>query len=127
MKALSEFLWSLHDAKMFIEHSSSVSPDALHMLTGCVLLVLLALTLRRPLSSLRPWAGTFALLLLNEALDLWVEQWPSMAMQLGESAKDLWITMAVPTAIMLTARFAPALYVGHGNPDGRPDQAAIGS
>jgi hypothetical protein len=46
-------------------------------------------------------------------VDLWLEQWPDPGQQYGEGAKDLLLTMAVPTIIMLAARSRPDLFRGN--------------
>ena len=99
-----------HQGKLFVEHSLTISHDALHILVGVLLWTVLGLVLRRPLYTWRPWLWLLAATLWNEAVDLWVEQWPDPGQQYGEGAKDLMLTMAVPTIIMLTARFRPDLF-----------------
>jgi len=101
-----------YHAKLLIEHASGISMDALHVLVGVLLQLLFSALFRIPLKSWRPWLFLFALLLLNEAGDLWVERWPEPAMQFGEGLKDIALTMALPTLLMLTARFRPAMFGG---------------
>lgn len=101
---------ALSDAKLFLEHSLSITPDALHVVLGVLFMFVLALIVRKPLSQLFPWAGVLLLALINEAGDLWMEQWSSAAMQLGEGAKDIVLTMLLPTLIFLTTRVVPSLY-----------------
>ena len=103
---------SWHQGKLFIEHSVSFSHDALHMLVGVFLWLAFALLLRRPVTSSRPWLWLFAIIMWNETVDLWIEQWPDPGHQYGESAKDLILTMAVPTIIMAAARTRPDLFRG---------------
>jgi hypothetical protein len=123
--ALTGGMLSWYQAKMFIEHASFVSSDALHVIAGVVVWVLVALALRRPLSSGVPLAWLFAILLFNEGVDLWVERWPDLAMQYGESAKDLMVTMALPTLLMALARLKPQLFTGKARrgPGGRARRA----
>jgi TRAP-type uncharacterized transport system fused permease subunit len=101
---------SWYQAKMFIEHASVVSSDALHVLIGVLLWVLVAYVARRSLSAPLPWLAVLALTLLNECVDLWVERWPDIAMQLGESAKDVLLTMALPTVLAFAVRLRPNLF-----------------
>ena len=54
---------------------------------------LIALLLRRPVTSWPPLLWCVALILWNETVDLWVEQWPDPGMQYGECAKDVLLTM----------------------------------
>jgi hypothetical protein len=99
-------------AKQLLEQLSGWPMDTLHVIGGVVLQLLAARLLRRPLSSWRPWAVVLLLELLNEAHDLWVERWPSLAMQLGEGLRDVVGTMLLPTLLMLVARHRPALLTG---------------
>jgi diacylglycerol kinase len=96
--------------KMFIEHASVISSDAIHVLIGVVIWVAAALVSRRPLATWLPLLAVLALTLLNEAVDLSVERWPSLAMQLGESAKDIILTMGLPTLLMTLVRLRPNLF-----------------
>jgi hypothetical protein len=41
---------------------------------------------------------------------LWIEQWPDLSMQYGESVKDLLLTMALPTLLLVAARLRPQLF-----------------
>ena len=99
-----------YEAKMFIEHASLVSSDALHLLAGTLVWLLAAFFLRKPVTRWLPWMILLALIAFNEIVDLWIERWPDLAMQYGETAKDLVLTMALPTVLMLTARARPQLF-----------------
>ena len=110
-------LWNLataafanwYDAKMIVERAGAVSPDALHVIAGVAIQLLFAISFRKPLSSWIPWLSVLASLLFNETVDIWVERWPSLAMQLAESGKDVLLTMLLPTALMLSSRWSPTL------------------
>ena len=110
-QALTGGMLSWYQAKTFIEHASFVSSDALHVIAGVIVWILIGLALRRPLSSGVPLAWLLAILLFNEVVDLWVERWPDLAMQYGESAKDLMVTMALPVLLMVLVRLRPQLFV----------------
>ena len=99
-----------YEAKMFIEHASVVNSDGLHVLVGVMAWVLAAMVSRRSLSAPLPWLVLLVLTLLNECVDLWVEQWPDKAMQLGESAKDVLLTMTLPTVLLFAIRLRPNLF-----------------
>ena len=101
---------SWYEAKMFIEHASVVNSDGLHVLVGVLSWVLFAMVLRRSLSAALPWQILLVLTLLNECVDLWAEQWPDKAMQYGESAKDVLLTMTLPTVLLFAVRFRPNLF-----------------
>jgi hypothetical protein len=95
---------------MFIEHASVVNSDGLHVLVGVLAWILVAMVARRSLSARLPWLVLFVLTLLNECVDLWIEQWPDKAMQYGESAKDILLTMTLPTVLMFAVRLRPNLF-----------------
>nr|WP_294170935.1 hypothetical protein [uncultured Sphingomonas sp.] len=99
-----------YEVKLFAAHASGASMDALHVVAGVALQLLAAALFRTPVASWRPWLAVLGLELLNEAADLLVECWPQPAMQFGEAANDLVLTMALPTALLLAARYRPALF-----------------
>ncbi len=101
-----------YQIKLFVEHASGISMDALHMLVGFVIFLLAAMMFRRGIASPRPWFALLALELLNEAYDLHVERWPNIGHQLGEGFKDILLTMAIPTLLLLTARLRPQWLAG---------------
>ena len=106
---LSEGFRSWHESKLFVERLTSISHDALHVIAGTCVWLLIAVILRRPLTSWMPLAGTFAVLAINEMVDLWVEIWPEVAMQAGEAAKDVVTTMALPLLLLAAFRALPRL------------------
>jgi len=108
-QSLSALLAGWHQLKVIIERPGLVSDDALHVIAGVLVQILFAAMLRRPLSSWIPWLAVVGTLLFNEAVDFWVERWPSLASQFGESVKDLLVTLCLPTLLMLALRFLPAL------------------
>lgn len=100
---------SWYQAKMFLEHATSVSPDALHVIAGAIVFLVCALLFRQPISSWRVWVALLCLNFFNEFVDLWVERWPDPARQYGQGLKDLLLTMVIPTILVLVSRFAPRL------------------
>jgi hypothetical protein len=93
--------------KLFAEHASGVSMDALHVLVGFSLFLLAARLVKRPISSFLPLLVLLLLELSNEAYDLSVEIWPTFAKQLGEGAKDIILTMGLPALVLSIARWRP--------------------
>lgn len=108
-----------HQFKLFIEHASGVSMDALHILVGFFLFLLAARMMKRPLGSFLPWTALLVMELANEAYDLRVELWPNRASQLGESAKDILLTMALPTLLLAILRWRPEWLVDSTQPHGQ--------
>jgi hypothetical protein len=96
-----------YQAKTFIEHAIGFSHDALHVFVGVVIQLGIAALLRRSLQSIWPWLIVLALELGNEWVDLSIERWPVPAEQFGEGAKDILLTIALPTLLLLVARFRP--------------------
>src|SRR6476661_9986222 len=109
-KTLVAAMTSWHQGKLFIEHSLTINHDSLHMLVGVLLWIAAGVMLRRPLTSRTPWLWLFAIILWNETVDLWVERWPDPGQQYGEGAKDLLLTMIIPTVLMWAARARPDLF-----------------
>jgi Na+(H+)/acetate symporter ActP len=95
--------------KMAVEQNVSFSNDALHILGGVLLQLVIAFALRTSLASFTPWLIVLALELANEWNDLYMEIWPNRAEQLGESAKDIILTMLLPTVLLIVARTRPKL------------------
>lgn len=100
---------SWHQGKLFIEHAVAINHDALHIIVGTLVWLMFATLLRRPITSWYPWFWTLAVIMWNETVDLWTEQWPEPGQQYGEGAKDLLLTMLIPTIMALYMRFVPGL------------------
>ena len=99
------------DVKMFVERSSAFSDDVLHVVAGVFLQLIAAALLRASVARWLPWLIVLALEMLNEWSDFHVDRWPDLGMQLGESTKDIVLTMALPTALLVISRSWPALLV----------------
>jgi hypothetical protein len=99
-----------HQGKIFFEHTLAVEHDALHVIVGVLVWLVAALLLRRPITSPVPLLWCLAIILWNETVDLWVEQWPQPGMQYGEGAKDVILTILVPAIMMVAARLRPDLF-----------------
>ena len=115
-RSLSAVMNSWHQAKLFLEHALTISHDTLHLIAGLAIWLLAGLMSRRPLTTWRPWLYLLALILWNEAVDLWIERWPDAGQQYGEGFKDVVLTMAVPSVVMLAARLRPELFAGPRRP-----------
>ena len=99
--------WEL---KQLVEQSTGFSMDALHVVAGVAVQLFAAALLRSTVARWVPWLIVLALELLNEISDFTIERWPDLQMQLGESVKDVLLTMALPTLLLLAARIRPALF-----------------
>jgi len=108
--AIFSAMGSWHQGKLFIEHSLRIEHGTLHVIIGVLVWLVAALLTRRPISSWWPWLWLLALILWNETVDLWNERWPDPGQQYGEGAKDIVLTMFVPTILMIAARLRPDLF-----------------
>ena len=108
--SMTAVMTSWYQGKLFIEHAVTISHDTLHVIVGVLLWLALGFVLRRPLSSWYPWLWLLAFILWNETVDLWVEQWPDPGQQYGEGAKDLLLTMFLPTILTFAVRLCPHLF-----------------
>jgi hypothetical protein len=106
-----------YQVKLFIEHGSGVSMDALHVVIGVCVQLLVAVLFRCSVGRWLPWLAVLAIELVNESHDFWVEMWPDIGMQLGEAAKDVVLTMALPTLLMVAVRIGPGLFTIERTPD----------
>lgn len=86
-----------------------IDRDALHILAGVALQLVVAVLTRRKLGDWLPWLCVVALALAIEAADVRAEYWHSLALQLGESIHDVAVTMIVPTALLILSRRWPHL------------------
>ena len=96
--------------KMFLVHATGFSMDALHVIAGVLIQLAVAALFRSSVARPLPLLAVLGLEIVNEISDFTVELWPSLAMQLGESAKDIIMTMVLPTVLFLIARRRPALF-----------------
>jgi hypothetical protein len=110
---MKNFDW--HQFKLFVEHASGISMDALHILAGLGIFLLTSLLFRRAIASGWPLLLLLVLELGNEAYDISVERWPDVGMQLGEGAKDVMLTIILPAVLTAVARWRPDLLTPRGN------------
>ena len=99
-----------YQMKMVALEATGLSREALHILFGTGGLLLAAMVLRRTLASPLPWLCVLVAEALNELWDLNYEDWPDRPMW-PESVQDLWVTMLVPSLLLIVARYFPALLV----------------
>ncbi len=113
--------------KLGLVTATGLNMDALHVHAGILVQLVAALILRRSLRSPLPWLVVLVAVLANEAYDLHYDPWPpaQRAWQIAESVKDVWNTLAMPTLLLLLARFAPwLLTASHGGGARRRDRKA---
>ncbi len=99
-----------YHAKLFFQHASGFSMDALHVMVGTVLQLSIAFVFRSSVARPFPLLAVLVLELINEAADFRVDIWPMPGMQFGELAKDVILTMFVPTLLFVVARYRSQLF-----------------
>lgn len=99
-----------HALKQWLETTSGLDMDALHVHAGILGQIGVALIFRKSLRDPLPWLAVLVAIIGNEVYDLHYEVWPTRDAQIAESAKDVWNTMLMPTLLMLLARFKPSLF-----------------
>jgi hypothetical protein len=98
-----------YQAKHAFELGLPVHNDALHVIAGVFVQLIAALLLRRSVASLAPWLITAILAFANEWSDLRTERWPDLSLQWIESGRDIALTLALPTLLLIVARLRPQL------------------
>jgi hypothetical protein len=96
---LDTFNWSI--AKTDLSKITGLSDDALHVLSGMLVLTFAAYLLRRPPWTWRPWLVVAIAEAINEAYDLTQTLYPTDEGNFRASFHDFWLTLAWPTLILL--------------------------
>lgn len=99
-----------YSIKIAVVEQTDLSRDALHIFAGLAGQMLVALIIRRGLGHVVPWLAVLAAELANEYFDLNEgDVWGDRPMWPG-SLRDLLVTMAIPTLLLLLVRYAPGLF-----------------
>lgn len=98
-----------YSIKLAVVDLTDLSRDALHIFVGLAGQILVALVIRRSLAHPLPWAAVLIGELANEYYDLASEEYWDKPMWPG-SLRDLLVTLAVPTLLLLLTRYAPGLF-----------------
>lgn len=89
--------------KIDFEKALGLSPDALHIHAGVLLLLVFAWAMRRPLHDWRPWLALFFVEFANEIIDM-NQQAGSVESNWPASRHDIINTMVVPTILLFYYR-----------------------
>jgi hypothetical protein len=99
-----------YSLKMLVVGQTDLSRDALHIFFGLAGQILVAALIRRSLAHPVPWLAVLVAELVNEYFDLSEgDVWGDTPMWPG-SLRDLLVTMAVPTVLLILTRYAPGLF-----------------
>ena len=99
-------VWTWIEWKQWIKSSVGYKSDSLHVLWGVAIQFAVALAIRRSLASFLPWLLLLGLAGANELVDMWA----GPKIDYLESAKDVFLTMLLPTVLLVTTRRFPELY-----------------
>lgn len=95
----------LQATKYWLVQHLSLAKDALHIYVGLLVFFGVALALRVPLRSWKPWVAVLVVALIGEAWDLRDSSVHHTRINLWANWKDVWNTMFWPSAILLLTRF----------------------
>ena len=98
-RLLDGFNWSI--AKVDLGKITGLPDDALHILSGMLVLTVAAYVLRRPPWTWQPWFAVVIAESVNEAYDLTQTLLPTDEGNFRASFHDFWLTLAWPTLILL--------------------------
>lgn len=106
--------------KVWLEETLELDRDALHIYAGILVQLIVAVFCRRSLASLWPWITVLMIAGYNEYSDFGRSSGTpeSFAFHKAEAIHDMWITMLLPTLLLLMARFWPSGLVGKLGDDG---------
>jgi hypothetical protein len=96
-------------ARPFAEHSIGFSSNSLVTIAAVLIQLLACALLRKPISSIWPWLVIFLLICGNEAVYFRSIGWSADEPQLRLRVTHFLLTLAVPTMLMLAARWWPRL------------------
>jgi len=112
------------EIKNWLETSTGLDRDSLHIYAGVGVQLFVALFLRRSLASPIPWFFVAAAALVNEYYDYsfvpetsHVEQ-----MYVDEAITDIWNTLLLPSLLFVIARFWPRWLTGGPVQEGEPEE-----
>ena len=96
--------------KILFESTLTFSDDVIHVLVGVAIQFAAALLLRRSVAHFRTLLPVYVLALANEVMDVTYDTWSNAALQMGQSLRDIVLTVAVPTLLFIAARWVPRLF-----------------
>ena len=103
-----------HVIKIWMESTTGLDRDALHIYCALAIQLPFALFFRRRLGSVWPWIAVLTAGIVNEYLDYqYIGDDDAAIMSFREEAlRDMWNTMLLPTVLLFIARFWPQWMTG---------------
>ena len=102
------------ELKNWLELSTGLDRDSLHIYAGVAVQLSVAFFLRRSLASPVPWFFVAAVTLANEYYDYSFVPEGSLGNRIyyDEAIRDIWNTLLLPSVLLLIARFWPNWLTG---------------
>lgn len=99
------------EIKDWLEASTGLERDALHIYSAIFVQLVFAMLFRRSLANFLPWTMVFIAVMINEYLDYLYVPAALAAKQgyLDGAIRDIWNTMLLPTIFLLIANLWPRL------------------
>lgn len=110
------------EIKIWLESTTGLDRDALHIYCALAIQLFCALFFRRGMGSIWPWFAVLVIATINEYLDYQNvgESEASILYFQAEAYRDMWNTMLLPTVLTFIARFWPRWIIGKPAP--QPEQ-----
>jgi len=111
------------EIKNWLELSTGLDRDSLHIYAGVGVQLALALILRRSLASPVPWLLVAVAALINEYYDYSVVQDPlnGTPEYFDGAIRDVWNTLLLPSLFLVIARYWPTWLTGRAKTVGQPE------
>lgn len=113
------------ELKNWLELSTGLDRDSLHIYAGVGIQLAVAVILRRSLASPVPWLFAVGVALANEYYDYKVISvvWGTGPEIYDEAVRDIWNTLLLPSVLWLIARFFPEWLTGKREQGNAPDRS----
>ncbi|MEH6827287.1 hypothetical protein [Parasphingorhabdus sp.] len=112
------------EIKNWLELSTGLDRDSLHIYAGVGVQLIVALILRRSLASPVPWLLVAVAALTNEYYDYSFVPDPLNATQeyFDGAIRDVWNTLLLPSLLLVIARYWPTWLTGRAKTVGEPEK-----
>tara|TARA_R110000824_G_scaffold48175_11_gene136283 strand:+ start:1685 stop:2059 length:375 start_codon:yes stop_codon:yes gene_type:complete len=117
------------ELKNWLELSTGLDRDSLHIYAGVGVQLVVALFFRRSLASPIPWLFVAMVASANEYYDyaLVPEEYHGSQEYYDEAIRDIWNTLLLPSMFLLIAKFWPNWLIGRADTDREPDKPDEGT
>ena len=111
------------EIKNWLELSTGLDRNSLHIYSGVAIQLVVALILRRSLANPVPWLFVLCAALANEYYDYMVAMGESNGalIDFDGAITDFWNTLLLPSLFLVIARFWPAWLTGRAATGVEPD------